>query len=399
MACSRIGGAAAALRQEIKRVGTEEEPRSFFYLRPGAPKEKVSFICFRRGWRRGVRLQQQRAPKEKLLTLDMSRGRLILASLRGLGADCKFRVDTITRIEEVGERGLLIRRTLPRGCCHRGPSREGIVELIFVNPNQRAYFTSLATSCSPSLYAHARLTSANRLPLQARNLKVFVATWNMGNADAPPDLSHLTRDLTRDADRAREARRGKTGNDIRAALATKYSSMSSASSSAGNEGNEGNEGKDTTGEDGGHDGGHDGDDGDDGGADGGADGGVGGYDIAAFGFQESVRSVGPALAACIDLTEWVLLKAEAMGDIRMYVRAGGRGRARLSLSMTSLICIYFALFCLSSQDAPSPSPSPSPSRSPSSFLCRYVYIKRQHVRMVSHVESFTQVCELHYHYL
>ena len=328
-------------------MGTEEEPRSFFYLRPGAPKEKVSFICFRRGWRRGVRLQQQQAPKEKLLTLDMSRGRLILASLRGLGADCKFRVDTITRIEEVEERGLLIRRTLPRGCCHRGPSREGIVELIFVNPNQRAYFTSLATSCSPSLYAHARLTSANRLPLQARDLKVFVATWNMGNANAPADLSHLTRDLTRHADRAREARRGKTGNDIRAALATKYSSASSAGNE-GNEENEGNESKDKTGGDGG-DGGHDRD-----------DGGVGGYDIAAFGFQESVRSVGPALAACIDLTEWVLLKAEAMGEIRMYVRAGvemsrclrcllgGTGlRMVVSVNALSSSLIYIRCFVLS----------------------------------------------------
>ena len=81
----------------------------------------------------------------------------------------------------------------------------------------------------------------------------------------------------------------------------------------GNKGNEGNESKDKTGGDGG-DGGHDRD-----------YGGVGGYDIAAFGFQESVRSVGPALAACIDLTEWVLLKAEAMGEIRMYVRAGVEG--------------------------------------------------------------------------
>ena len=190
--------AAAAFQKETKRVGTEMESRSFFYLRPGAPKESVSFVCSRRVWRRGI---SRLASGDTLLTLDVRRGRIRVVSVRGGRGTLTFHADAITSIENGEERALLIRRALPRGCfsyCSSAP-KEGIVELVFFDAKERAYFTSLVTSCSPSLYTHALLTKDNRLPLQRRALRIFVATWNMGNANAPADLSHLTGDLSKAA--------------------------------------------------------------------------------------------------------------------------------------------------------------------------------------------------------
>ena len=168
-------------------MGSHRVPRSFFYLRRGgSPGEGVAFIVQRRLWTRGGVRASRKRPKEKMLNLNLSRGRVeILSRSSSIGREVQFAAATITALEYAGQTGLVIRRRVaPRSCF--GSARDDVLEVVFANADQRSYFASLLTACAPNLFAHARLAPRNRQPLPNYTLKVYCATWNMGNAPCDP---------------------------------------------------------------------------------------------------------------------------------------------------------------------------------------------------------------------